>query len=221
MTTPFESQAKELLLVIVGRHKGEKIVEAAKKAGAYGATLSLGRNLSENRLLSFLSLNDVQHDVVYILLGEEKPRIMEAITNLAQKSPKKYGGWALTMHADQWFWHGQEHVKSQVEKKMNSTHKMITVIINHGFAEEAMTQARLAGATGGTILNARGTGKAEDIKFFGISLVPEKEMLLIIAPEDKVSDIVKSISQIPKLCQPGGGIIFTTDVSEFIVLGQQ
>ena len=74
---------------------------------------------------------------------------------------------------------------------MNDSYEMINVIVNKGYAEDAMAAARKAGAGGGTIINARGTAKECDAKFLGIEIVPEKEMLLILVPKDKKDEIIK------------------------------
>ena len=57
---------------------------------------------------------------------------------------------------------------------------LIVTIVNRGFADEVMNAARAAGAHGGTILWARGSGVHETEKFFGISIQPEKELVLIL-----------------------------------------
>ena len=58
---------------------------------------------------------------------------------------------------------------------------LISVILNKGYADDAMAAARKAGAGGGTVINARGTAREDDAKFFGMHIVPEKEMLMISA----------------------------------------
>ena len=103
---------------------------------------------------------------------------------------------------------------------MEPEFELITVITNSGFADDIMAAARKAGATGGTILNARGTGTEEDVQFFGITLVPEKEMLIIVSAKDSVKKIIDAITSVPKLNEPGGGIVYTMPVQDFLVLGQ-
>ena len=51
-----------------------------------------------------------------------------------------------------------------------NNHEVIFVIVNQGFAEEAMDVARELGVRGGTILNARGVAREKDAAFFGITL---------------------------------------------------
>ena len=97
--------------------------------------------------------------------------------------------------------------------------KMITAIVNNGYADDVMVAARKAGAAGGSILNARGTGTEEDVKFFGITLVPEKEMLLIVAANDKADGIISAINSVPHLSEPGGGIVFSLNVEQFMTIG--
>ena len=56
---------------------------------------------------------------------------------------------------------------------------LIMYICNHGFAYDAMHEARMAGAKGGTILHGKTSVPEEKQKFFGITLNPEKDVLLI------------------------------------------
>ena len=95
--------------------------------------------------------------------------------------------------------------------------KLIISIIEHGNAESVMGAAREAGATGGTIIKAQGTGTEEDVKFFGISLVPEKEMLFIVAPGQQAASILDAINKQPVFMEPGGGIYFTLNVQDMFI----
>ena len=64
---------------------------------------------------------------------------------------------------------------------MDFSHELIMVIMNEGYSDTVMDAARSAGAGGGTVLHAKGTGKARAEKFFGVSfgkdamLVPDGE----------------------------------------------
>ena len=101
-----------------------------------------------------------------------------------------------------------------------STHELISVIVNAGFADDVMAAARKAGATGGTIINARGTGREEDVKFFGITIVPEKELLLILTTRETAPSILEAIRTQPYLTEPGMGIAFCMPVEQFMPLGK-
>ena len=76
---------------------------------------------------------------------------------------------------------------------MNTTHELIVVILNEGCSDMVMAAARPAGATGGTVLNGKGTGARESEKFLGISLASEKDVVLIVAEKAKKAAIMKAI----------------------------
>ncbi len=102
----------------------------------------------------------------------------------------------------------------------HTPHTLITCIVNHGLANEVMAAARSAGATGGTILSARGTSTEEDAKFLGYPLVPEKEMLLILVGAGLTGTVLEAIRALPILSEPGVGIAFCSDVERFVTFGK-
>ena len=93
---------------------------------------------------------------------------------------------------------------------------MITYIVSHGEAYDIMTAARAAGARGGTILEAHGTFRESDVEFFGMTLVSEKEMLIIVADKEQAEDILNATKNMPIFKKSGGGIIYTTEVKRYI-----
>ena len=78
---------------------------------------------------------------------------------------------------------------------MNTTHELIVVVLNEGCSDMVMAAARPAGATGGTVLQGKGTGARESEKFLGISLASEKDVVLIVAEKQKKSAIMKAIME--------------------------
>ena len=74
-----------------------------------------------------------------------------------------------------------------------SNFELIVAIINKDYASNLMEAAREAGAKGGTILNARGTGDHNVEKLFGLTLQQEKEVVLILTEIKHKVDIMKSV----------------------------
>ena len=214
----------KLLISILGRNRAEQYVAATKAAGARGGTIAYGRSVGENPIMRVLSLADVQQEIVFTLMGDEQQAVLEAALAAARAQPKKLGGMALLLDVPAMSVRvkpdGAVQNSQQGEHVMESGFQLITVIVNNGYADDVMAAARKAGAAGGTILNARGTGTKEDVKFFAITLVPEKEILLIVTSADKAAPIVAAINTVPHLCEPGGGVVYTMNVEQFIILGQ-
>ena len=99
-------------------------------------------------------------------------------------------------------------------------YEMINIIVNKGYAEDAMAAARKAGAGGGTIIGARGTAREGDSTFFGVDIVPEKEMLMILVPQEKRQAIVEAVSALSCFEKAGSGIIFSNEAKGFKLLGK-
>ena len=99
---------------------------------------------------------------------------------------------------------------------MENQFEMVFAIINSGYSEEVMDAVKECGATGGTILNARGTANTEIEKFFGISISSEKELVMIIIPTSIKKDVLHAIYQKVGLDTPGQGIAFTVPVDDVV-----
>ena len=215
----------KLLVSIVPHDSGELISNAAKSAGAGGGTIAMGRGTASNGVLQLLGLGDTSKDIVYIILEEEKCINVKAAIVQASES-KKHFGVLFTLNVGSFVKAGSN--KSDViseskgeETMADNTYQMINVIVNKGYAEDAMAAARKAGAGGGTIISARGTAKEGDAAFFGMTIVPEKDMLMILVPSDKKDAIVNAITELPCFDQAGSGIIFCNEAQNFTVLGKK
>ena len=91
--------------------------------------------------------------------------------------------------------------------------ELIVVIVNSGYEEKVMSAARSVGARGGTIFNARGTAQSQDlVKFMGITLHPNKGIILILSNKESRDDIMTAIKKETGLATEGAGIIFSLPV---------
>ncbi|HAQ40053.1 MAG TPA: transcriptional regulator [Clostridiales bacterium] len=91
---------------------------------------------------------------------------------------------------------------------------LIITIVNRGFDDVVMEAARSAGATGGTVLNARGAGVHEAEKFFGISIQPEKDVVLILVKREYRKQIMHAIRNEAGLNKEGRGLSFSIPVED-------
>ena len=72
-------------------------------------------------------------------------------------------------------------------------YEVIVSIVNKGFADTAMDAARAVGAKGGTILHGRGTAAPEAEKLFGVSIHPEKDIVLILVALSIRDAVIKTL----------------------------
>ena len=210
--------AYEVLISIVPRNQGETVTRAANEAGAFGGTILMGRGTAANSLLQILGFGDSAKDIVIIICEQDKKESIKEAVIFAFKEKKRPFGVIFSLAATDFFKAGTNY--SEENMNHDSEYKLITAIVNKGYADDTMDAARKAGATGGTIINARGTAKPGDAKFFGVEIVPEKDMIMIVAESSKADEILEAIRNLPCLSQPGSGIAFSSPAADFTLLGK-
>ena len=106
---------------------------------------------------------------------------------------------------------------------MNNTfsHEVIFCIVNSGYSDNAMDAAKKVGATGGTVINARGTAGKDAETFFGVTVDPEKEIVMILVPADKKDDVLHALYQDVGLNTKGQGIAFSLPVDNVVGLSER
>ena len=97
--------------------------------------------------------------------------------------------------------------------EMKFDHELIMAVINEGHTDPVMDAARSAGAAGGTVLHAKGTGGKLSEKFLGVSLADEKEVVLIVSKAGEKTAIMRAISDQCGVDTPSGAITFSLPIS--------
>ena len=97
-------------------------------------------------------------------------------------------------------------------------YELILCIVNTGFSETVMDAAKEVGARGGTVIHARGTANKEAEKFFHITIQPDKEIVMILAPSDIKDDILHAVYKAAGLKTAGQGIAFSLSVDDVVGL---
>ena len=223
----------KLIVCIVPHNSGEIITNAAKEAGAGGGTIVMGRGTASSNLLQLLGLGDTSKDITMNIVPSS---LADAVCKKIEETcaqKKAHFGVLYTINVGDFTKAGEVQKNKQQgapentatinqensgEQKMEK-YEAINIIVNKGYAEDAMAAARKAGAGGGTIIGARGTAKEGDSTFFGVEIVPEKEMLMILVPQNKNADVVKAVSSLSCFEKAGSGIIFCNKAEEFKLLG--
>lgn len=209
-----------LLTAMVPHDKAELVSDAATAAGSFGGTVFMGRKISSNGVIANLGLGGQTLDVVTIVTEREKKEQIENAIVAAAENEKQNFGCLYAMDVNSMLKTGTVN-KGDESMNENKERELITVILNKGYADDAMAAARKAGAGGGTVVNARGTAREDDAKFFGMHIVPEKEMLMIVTEHEKKEAVLEAIRTLPCLAEPGSGIAFCAGVDDFTLLGKK
>ena len=99
-------------------------------------------------------------------------------------------------------------------------HEVVFAIVNAGFAEDVMDVAREQGVRGGTILNARGVAREKEAAFFGITIQPEKEILMMVVEKEIKDKVLNALYSQMGMAKQAKGIAFSLPVSDVAGLVQ-
>ena len=97
--------------------------------------------------------------------------------------------------------------------------KIILAPVKPDKTDHIVDAAKKEGATGATIIPARGTGMREAKTFFGLTLEDQTDIVLFLLEEHLVKPVMKAIKDAGEFHKPGTGIAFVIPVEN--VLGME
>ncbi|MDD4663329.1 MAG: P-II family nitrogen regulator [Caldisericia bacterium] len=210
----------ELFWVIVNYGMGTKILRAIKQRGITGGTVMIGKGTINCRYLEVFDLCETRREILLILAEKHLAQKVMVEIGLEFLFEKPNHGIAFSTSVESLFgsgsWCHQSVVSTQSEVK--TMYQIIVTIVEKGKADNVMDSATKAGARGGTVINARGSGLHEIQKLFLMEIEPEREIVLIITEAEKVETITSAIRHDLDLDGPGHGLIFVQNVNQTIGL---
>ena len=103
---------------------------------------------------------------------------------------------------------------------MKFNHEVIFCIVNSGYSDLVMDAAKKLGARGGTVINARGTANKDAESFFGITIEPEKDLVMILVPAAIKDDVMHALYKEAGLETQGQGIAFAMPVDSVVGISE-
>ena len=107
----------------------------------------------------------------------------------------------------------QNFVKGEESTLQDTKHELLVTIANQGYTDLIMDAARAAGAAGGTVIHAKGTGMEGAERFLGVSLGKEKELILIVSKTADKNQIMRAIMDKAGLSTKAKSIVFSLPVT--------
>lgn len=99
--------------------------------------------------------------------------------------------------------------------------QMILASVKSDITDKVVDSAKAAGATGATVIPARGTGMREAKTFFGLSLEQQTDIIMFLVEEHSLSPIMDAIKEAGEFHKPGTGIAFALPVNQVVGLESQ
>ncbi len=99
--------------------------------------------------------------------------------------------------------------------------KLVLAPVKTHKTDPVVDAAKEAGATGATIIPARGTGMHEAKTFFGLTLEDQTDIVMFLLEEHLVKPVLKAIEVAGEFHKPGTGIAFVLPVDDIIGMESQ
>lgn len=187
-----------LLGVVCDRNKHQLVEDTLSKHETFFSLVTYGKNTANAKMLNQLGLGETEKAVIFCVLSTEAGlRAMEDVDQKLQFGKPGHGIIFLTK-----MYYGCYNVPVEFDDanggsrmQQAAAHNLIFVVLNRGYGDDVMEVARAAGAPGGTLLHARGFGASGLEKFFGVTIAPEREILLILARDEVSCGIMSSIAE--------------------------
>ena len=211
-----------LMTTIVDRNQVRKYLHLYEEEGLQIMLVTLGDGTASGDVLDYLGLEATEKAVIFSVLTDENFYKTKKSLQKKLQIDAPGGGIAFIVpfssiggkKALQFFTVGQDLQQEEESALKDTTYELVIVIANQGYIEMVMDAARGAGAYGGTVIHAKGTGMEQAEKFMGVSLAAEKEMIFIVAKKEQKNDIMKAVMEQAGLDTKAKSIVFSLPVTD-------
>ena len=219
-------QGIKFLIAITKRDYAENYLDFFRSKGLNNVVSTLCNGTAKQTTLSLMGIENTEKIMFNSMIREEdipdfikevkrETDILETNSGFIAFMPLDCIGGSSSLK----YFAGEKPLEKKEGENMNSEIKtvMIVVVVNKGNTELVMDAARNAGANGGTVVRAKGTG-AELAKFFGASISEEKEMVYILSKKENRDDIMKAIMEKAGSKTEAHGVLFSMPVDKVVGL---
>lgn len=192
-----------LMTTIVDRKAANKYLNLFQENDLHIMFFTLGFGTASNEVLDYLGLDSVEKAVAFSVLEEDTWVKIKKDLEKKLKIDAPGGGISFIIPLSsvggkktlEFLLENQDYKKEEETTLKNTTHELIIIISEHGYTELIMDAAREAGAYGGTVIHAKGTGMEIAEKFMHLSLAAEKEIIYIVTKTEQKNSIMKAVME--------------------------
>ena len=99
--------------------------------------------------------------------------------------------------------------------------KLIFVSVQQNLSEKVVDKAKEAGATGATIIPARGIGSHDKKTFFGLTIEGPVDVILFLVEEHTVEKILETLEKDCRIQEPGVGMAMVIPIDRVAGIDSQ
>lgn len=211
-----------IMTTIIDRKNSKKYIDLYKKDNLEVMYITLGEGTARGDILDYLGLEASEKMVIFNFVQQHdwmltkknlqrKLQIDAPGEGIAFLVPLSSIGGKRTL---QFLLDRQELPESEESTLKDTTYELIVAIADQGNLEMVMDAARGAGAYGGTVIHAKGTGMEYAEKYLGVTIAAEKAMIFIVTKKDQKNSIMKAIMEQAGMQTPAKTIVFSLPVTD-------
>ena len=191
------------MITITDRRSTDGFLQLYKSHGVTVSMRTVGSGTAVQETLSTLGLEKTEKAVLLAVVTAESWQKIQK--DLRRKMQIDVPGTGILTEHQPLTWKEESTLK-------DTRYELLLVVANQGYTGSIMDAARTAGAGGGTVIHAKGTGMEGAAAFLGVELVNEKELVLIVSRTSQKNTIMKAIMEgaNPK----AGAIVFSLPVTD-------
>ncbi len=211
-----------LLTTIIDRKILHLYQDFYQKKGTSVMFTSLGFGTVSSDILDYMGLESNEKAVIFSVMENDKWLDTKRELQRELKIDAIGGGVAFTIPLSSiggrkalQFLLEKENYESKGESTLKNTDRQLIIVISEqGYTNLIMDAARGAGAYGGTVIHAKGTGMEFAEKFMGVSLAAEKEIIFIVAKTSQKNGIMEAIIKHAGADTKAKAIVFSLPVTD-------
>lgn len=206
----------DLIITITDRVRCGEIAAWFQKQRIPLVLTALGQGTATTEILDCLGLEDTEKAVLFCVTARSPRLVRQAARELWLDIPGRGILMAVPVSSIGGAAAKEYLLQQEAENAMGKerTHELIVVIANQGYTDKVMDAARSAGATGGTVVHAKGTGTELAQRFFGVSIAAEKELIFILTRAETRKAIMKAVMAGAGMQTEAQSLVFSLPVSD-------
>ena len=231
------SSPVKMLVSIVDRGRGAGLSAYYNKKYPHTSYLAMGVGTASTAIMDMLGLDSADKDVIFSFVNADY--LPDMLNEISGRKFMKFTGRgiaftmrlsgigsllhaALTQSGDSVSTHGNgsntttSGKETEESMTLDNAYSLILAVAEPGYTEQIMETARDAGATGGTILHARGLGHGQVEHFLALTIQPEKEIISILTPSEKRIPIMRAINEKFGLRSEAKAMILSLPVEDLV-----
>lgn len=225
MQTEHQQGSFRLLTIVVTEDKRKLIENLMEKHHIMTCLAVLAKGTTKESWLKHLGIRNANNMTFYFLLPET--RALETLEMFTDELELHKPGRGIAYMKNVLFHiNGRKPLNSEELKNFcqaqcnteDNMYKKLSVIVDLGSGDDVIEAAREAGSRGGTIIHGHGSATEEHAKLFGFQIVPEKELVIILIPNEVVEPVVRNINDKLELSEFGNGILYVEDIVQTVGL---